>query len=139
LTGFPEGEAMQTTQTTNFYGEDNSRRMMALLARRLLQFYWLTCVSIIAIGLIDMHPEWRAKIDYALEDPALELTGPFPSCAAAHSAGYFSIPRTSKAYVERQDGDLNGRSCEPYPGYPPDYMGRLRVIENRLMLPTVPR
>jgi len=112
-----------------------TRRLVALLVRRLLQLYWLTCLAIIAMGLNQMYPQVGHKIAYAFSDPALELTGPFPNCAAAHAAGYYNIPRASAAYVERQDEDLNGRACEPYPGYPPDYMARLRVIEYRLTTP----
>ena len=110
-------------------------RLVALLVRRLLQFYWLTCVAIIGMGLNQMYPHVGRKVAYAFSDPALELTQPFRNCAAAHAAGYYNIPRTSAAYVERQDEDLNGRACEPLPGYPPDYMARLKVIEYRLMAP----
>jgi hypothetical protein len=112
-----------------------ARNALALLARRLLQFYWLTCLAIIAMGAFQLHPEWGEKVRFALRDPALELKRPFPTCIAAHNAGYFNIPRASRAYVERQDEDKNGRACEPYPGYPPDRMARLRLIEQRLMAP----
>jgi hypothetical protein len=110
-------------------------RLVALLLRRMLQLYWLTCMWIIAMGLNQMYPQVGQRISYAFADPALELTQPFPNCAAAHTAGYYSIPRTSAAYVERQDEDLNGKACEPYPDYPPSYLARLRVIERRLQLP----
>jgi hypothetical protein len=117
-------------------GENHASRaaggLMTLLARRLLQFYWLTCAAIIVLGLNQVYPRVGHKIAWAFEDPAYELTKPFRNCAQAHYAGYFNIPRGSKAYVERQDGDGDGRSCEPYPGYPPDPLARLRVIEERL-------
>ena len=109
-------------------------RLVALLLRRLLQLYWLTCMWIIGMGLNQMYPEVGHRIAYAFADPSLELTEPFPNCAAAHTAGYYSIPRNSPAYVERQDEDLNGKACEPYPGYPPSYLARLKVIERRLQL-----
>jgi hypothetical protein len=112
-----------------------TRRLVRLLVRRLLQFYWLTCLAIVVMGLNQLYPQVGRKIAYAFRDPALDLTRPFPNCAAAHTAGYYNIPRASPAYVERQDGDLNGRACEPYPGYPPDYMARVRLIEYRLMAP----
>jgi hypothetical protein len=116
-----------------------TRRLLALLLRRLLQFYWATCVAIIVMGLNQMFPQVGEKIHYAFEDPALELEHPFPNCAVAHRAGYFNIPRASRAYVLRQDEDLNGKACEPYPGYPQDYLSRLRVIEHRLEMPYVRR
>ena len=112
-----------------------ARNALGLLARRLLQFYWLTCLGIITMGVVQLHPEWGEKVSFALRDPALSLERPFPTCAAAHYAGYFNIPRTSKAYLERQDEDKNGRSCEPFPGYPPDRTARLQLIERRLMAP----
>jgi hypothetical protein len=112
-----------------------TRRLLALLLRRLLQFYWLTCLAIIGMGLNQMFPQVGQKIEYAFQDPALELQQPFSNCAQAHRAGYFNIPRNSKAYVLRQDEDLNGKACEPYPGYPQDYMRRMRVIEQRLEAP----
>jgi len=114
-----------------------ARNALGLLARRILQFYWLTCVAIIALGVNRMHPEWGERLAYALRDPALDLTKPFANCAVAHNAGYFNIPRGSRAYVERQDEDKNGRACEPYPGYPPDRMARLRLIEARLAAPAM--
>lgn len=119
--------------------EDAARRALSLLGRRLLQFYWLTCLAIIALGLNQLYPQVGEKIAYAFRDPALDLKGPFRTCAAAHYAGYYNIPRGSKAYVERQDGDGDGRACEPYPGYPPDTTARLRLIEERLMAPAPPK
>lgn len=112
-----------------------ARRTLARLGQRLLQFYWLCCLGIIALGLWQLHPEVGAKITWAFRDPALELKRPFPSCAAAHYAGYFDIPRASKAYLDRQDGDGDGLACEPYRGYPQDPMARIRVVEQRLTLP----
>lgn len=109
-----------------------ARRTLARLGRRLLQFYWLCCIGIIAMGLWRTHPEVGEQIRWAFRDPALDLKRPFSNCAAAHYAGVFNIPRTSKAYVERQDGDGDGRACEPYPGYPQDPMARVRLIEGRL-------
>ena len=114
---------------------DKARPLMALLMRRLLQFYWLTCIGIILMGLNQSFPRVGHKIAWAFENPAYELTKPFPNCAKAHNAGYFNIPRGSKAYVARQDGDGDGRSCEAYPDYPPDPLARLQVIENRLSGP----
>ena len=116
-----------------------TRRLLALLLRRLLQFYWLTCLAIIGMGMNQMFPQVGEKIAYAFQDPALELGQPFPNCAAAHQAGYFNIPRASKAYVLRQDEDLNGKACEPYPGYPQDYLWRMEVIEHRLEMPYASR
>jgi hypothetical protein len=116
-----------------------TRRLFHLLLKRLLQFYWLTCLAIIGMGMNQMFPQVGAKIAYAFEDPALELTQPFPNCAVAHQAGYYNIPRESRAYVLRQDEDLNGKACEPYPGYPQDYLHRLQVIEHRLEMPYVGR
>lgn len=112
-----------------------ARRTLARLGQRLLQFYWLCCLGIIALGLWQLHPEVGAKITWAFRDPTLELKRPFPSCAAAHYAGYFDIPRASKAYLDRQDGDGDGLACEPYRGYPQDPMARIRVVEQRLTLP----
>jgi hypothetical protein len=119
--------------------EGAARRTLAQLARRLLQFYWLTCLAIIALGLSHLFPQVGEKAAYALRDPALDLKGPFRNCAAAHYAGYYNIPRGSKAYVERQDGDGDGRACEPYRGYAPDPTARLRLIEERLMGPAPPK
>ena len=116
-----------------------TRRLFHLLLRRLLQFYWLTCVAIIGMGLNQMFPQVGAKIAYAFEDPTLELQHPFANCALAHRAGYFNIPRASRAYVLSQDEDLNGKACEPYPGYPQDYLWRMQVIEHRLEMPYVRR
>jgi hypothetical protein len=116
-----------------------TRRLFYLLLRRLLQFYWLTCLAIIGMGLNQMFPQVGEKIAYAFEDPALELQHPFPNCAQAHRAGYFNIPRNSKAYVLKQDEDLNGKACEAYPGYPQDYLHRLNVVEHRLEMPYVRR
>lgn len=112
-----------------------ARQTLARLGRRLLQFYWMCCLGIVALGLYQLHPEVGERFRWAFRDPALDLKRPFPTCAAAHYAGYFNIPRASRAYVDRQDGDGDGRACEPYPGYPPDYMARVRVIEQRLSLP----
>ena len=112
-----------------------TRALGALLMRRLVQFYWVTCLAIIVMGLNQSFPRMGHKIAWAFENPAFELTRPFPNCARAHYAGFFNIPRGSKAYVERQDGDGDGRSCEPYPGYPADPLARLRVIESRLSGP----
>jgi hypothetical protein len=114
-----------------------TRRLFHLLLRRLLQFYWLTCLAIIGMGMNRMFPEVGEKIHYAFENPALELDKPFANCALAHRAGYFNIPRNSRAYLLRQDEDLNGKACEPYPGYPQDYLWRLQVIERRLEMPYV--
>ena len=126
---------MVRTGSTYAYGDDTARRLFATLARRMLQFYWLTCLFIVGLGLNQLHPEVGEKVAYALRDPALDLARPFPNCPAAHHAGYYNIPRASAAYVERQDGDSNGLACEPYRGYPPGRFARLNTIQQRLMGP----
>jgi hypothetical protein len=122
-------------QATHVHDYDAARRLWATLAQRMLQFYWLTCIFIVGLGLNQLHPEVGAKIAYAFRDPALDLAKPFPNCPAAHYAGYFNIPRASAAYVPLQDGDSDGVACEPYRGYPPGPFVRLNTIQQRLLGP----
>ena len=93
------------------------RFMRSRWGRRLFAGYVVACLAVIAVTLDQMHPELRAKVAEALRDPAMDLHGPFRSCAAAQAAGYADIPRGSPAYVPWQDGDDDGLACEPYGGW----------------------
>ncbi len=92
-----------------------ARAWLAQIGRRALVVYWIACLGVIGAGLMALHPEIGHRLAYALRDPAMDLAAPFPNCAAARAAGYSDIPVGSLAYVERQDGDLDGLACEPYP------------------------
>jgi Excalibur calcium-binding domain len=81
---------------------------------RLLLLYFAICVAAIIISLNGLYPAASHRLAYALRDPAMDLTQPFTSCAAAHAAGFYNIPSRSKAYVESQDKDGDGLACEPY-------------------------
>ncbi|HEX4712246.1 excalibur calcium-binding domain-containing protein [Phenylobacterium sp.] len=83
---------------------------------RLLLLYLAICAAAIVISLNGLYPAASHRLAYALRDPAMDLTQPFTSCAAAHAAGFYNIPSGSKAYVEGQDRDGDGLACEPYSG-----------------------
>jgi hypothetical protein len=96
-------------------GRNDGRVLLSRVGRPLLVAYWAACLAVLGWGAIALHPEFGRRVAYALADPAMELTAPFPNCAAAHAAGYSDIPVGSPAYTTRQDGDLDGLACEPYP------------------------
>jgi len=93
----------------------DGRPWIARAGRMALILYWGVCLAVIAVGLNAWRPEIGQRLAYALRDPAMDLTAPFPNCSAAHAAGYSDIPVGSPAYTERQDGDGDGLACEPYP------------------------
>ncbi len=100
---------------------------------RLMTLWIALCAVIIVLGLNRMHPEVGQRLAYAFRDPAMDLERPFPTCKAAHAAGYYNIPRESPAYVRWQDPDNRGLACEPADGVA---SGRLEIIRQRLMAPT---
>jgi hypothetical protein len=112
-----------------------ARGAVRVLARRLVQFYWLICTAVILIGLDAAYPQPGRRLAFAFADPALTLDRPFPNCARAHANGYYSIPRASRAYAADQDPDGDGRACEPDRNSLPDPMWRLRTIQDRLFAP----
>ena len=112
-----------------------ARHAAVTLGRRALQFYWLVCAAVIIIGLDAAYPAPGQRLAFALADPALMLDRPFATCAKAHANGYYSIPRDSRAYAADQDGDGDGRACEPTRNDLPDPMWRLRIIQDRLFAP----
>lgn len=69
------------------------------------------CLFAIGLGLDRMYPVVRPSVGHAVTEDLPRR--PFPSCEAAHEAGVFSIPRTSRAYSPDQDGNGNGLACEP--------------------------
>lgn len=93
--------------------------------RVLLLLYWIICLAVIGWGLDRLYPQARAvatsvvvAAQPALDPdavPARRVDRPFANCATAHAAGVYDIPRSSPAYLERQDGDLDGLACEPAP------------------------
>ena len=85
------------------------------LGRGLLMVYWLGCVAVIAIGVNRIYPDLWPRVQRVLPGPKLEQ--PFPDCRAAHAAGVFNIPIWSPGYTSEQDGDRDGRACEPPRGY----------------------
>lgn len=96
---------------------------------RLLLLYFAVCVAAIVISLNGLYPGASRRLTYALRDPAMDLTQPFASCAAAHAAGFYNIPRGSNAYAEGQDGDGDGLACEPYSGGGPGrFVGPRRFL-----------
>ena len=104
--------------------ERESRRTMGRpwlkrLGRRAMVAYWCLCLAIIGAGANQLHPEFGHRVAYALADPAMDLSAPFPNCAAAHAAGYYDIPSGSPAYAQRQDGDFDGLACERFAGSGP--------------------
>jgi hypothetical protein len=100
--------------------------------RRVMTLWIAACAVIIVLGLKRMHPEVGQRLAYAFRDPAMDLERPFPTCKAAHAAGYYDIPRESPAYVAWQDPDNHGLACEPADGVP---TGRLEIIRKRLTAP----
>ena len=97
------------------------RGVLARLGARLLFVYWISCLTVIALGLDTLYPEVRPALVARVEAlaaperaPSPDLTRPFPNCAAAHAAGVYDIPAGSPAYSPRQDGDGDGFACEPY-------------------------
>jgi hypothetical protein len=103
---------------------------------RLMTIWIAACAVIIVLGLNRMHPEVGQRLAYAFRDPAMDLERPFPTCKAAHAAGYYDIPRESPAYVRWQDPDNRGLACEPPEGVS---SGRLTIIRQRLMAPAGPQ
>jgi hypothetical protein len=99
---------------------------------RLMMLWIAVCGVVIVLGLNRMHPEVGQRLAYAFRDPALDLELPFPTCKAAHAAGYYDIPRDSPAYVSWQDPQNRGLACEPAEGVS---SGRLEIIRKRLMAP----
>jgi hypothetical protein len=99
---------------------------------RLMMLWIAACAVVIVLGLNRMHPEFGQRLAYAFRDPAMDLERPFPTCKAAHAAGYYDIPRDSPAYVSWQDPQNHGLACEPPEGVS---SGRLEIIRKRLMAP----
>jgi hypothetical protein len=99
---------------------------------RLMMLWIAVCGVVIVLGLNRMHPEVGQRLAYAFRDPAMDLERPFPTCKAAHAAGYYDIPRDSPAYVSWQDPQNRGLACEPAEGVS---SGRLEIIRKRLMAP----
>ena len=100
---------------------------------RIVTVLWIAaCCGVIVVGLPRMYPQAGERLDYAFREPAMDLDQPFASCAAAHAAGYYDIPRASPAYAAEQDSDNDGIACEPGRGDPPPILGRLKVIAKRL-------
>ena len=99
---------------------------------RLMKLWIAVCAVIIVLGLNRMHPEVGQRLAYAFRDPAMDLERPFPTCKAAHAAGYYDIPRESPAYVRWQDPENRGLACEPPEGVS---SGRLDIIFKRLTAP----
>jgi hypothetical protein len=99
---------------------------------RLMKLWIAACAVIIVLGLNRMHPEFGQRLAYAFRDPAMDLERPFPTCKAAHAAGYYDIPRESPAYVRWQDPENRGLACEPPEGVS---SGRLEIIRHRLTAP----
>lgn len=111
------------------------RGLLRIVACGAIQFYWLVCGAVILIGLDAAYPAAGQRLAYAFADPSLALDRPFASCTQAHANGYYAIPRRSRAYAAGQDGDGDGRACEPPPGRLPDLIWRLRIIQDRLFAP----
>jgi hypothetical protein len=112
-------------------GPEGRRESSAL--PRLMTWWIAGCAVVIVLGLNRMHPEVGQRLAYAFRDPAMDLERPFPTCKAAHAAGYYDIPRESPAYVRWQDPENRGLACEPPEGVS---SGRLAIIRQRLMAPT---
>ncbi|MDP3635155.1 excalibur calcium-binding domain-containing protein [Phenylobacterium sp.] len=81
------------------------------LGRSLLIVYWLGCVVVIAVGANRIYPDLWPRVQRVLPGPKVDQ--PFPSCRAAHAAGVYNIPIWSPGYASEQDGDGDGRACEP--------------------------
>lgn len=91
--------------------------------------------AVIAVMLALLFPDTPARVRAALRDPARDLPGPFRNCTAAHAAGFYSIPNTSPAYVDRQDDDFDGFACEPIHGGGP-IDGMRRIVRKWTQTPT---
>jgi hypothetical protein len=111
-------------------GPEADRESSAL--PRLMMLWIAVCAVVIVLGLNRMHPEVGQRLAYAFRDPAMDLERPFPTCKAAHAAGYYDIPRESPAYVSWQDPQNRGLACEPAEGVS---SGRLEIIRKRLTAP----
>ena len=102
-------------------------------AIRVVAVLWIAaCSGVIAVGLNHMYPQAGARLEYAFREPSMDLDKPFESCAAAHAAGYYDIPRASPAYADDQDPDNDGIACEPVRGDPPPILSRLKFVSHRL-------
>jgi len=102
-------------------------------ALRVVTVLWIAaCCGVIVMGLPRMYPKAGERLDYAFREPSMDLDKPFASCAEAHAAGYYDIPRASPAYDADQDADNDGYACEPGRGDPPPILGRLKTIAHRL-------
>jgi hypothetical protein len=115
-------------------GREADRESTAL--PRLMMLWIAICAVVIVLGLNRMHPEVGQRLAYAFRDPAMDLERPFPTCKAAHAAGYYDIPRESPAYVSWQDPQNRGLACEPAEGVS---SGRLEIIRKRLLAPAGPQ
>lgn len=85
------------------------------LGRSLLVIYWLGCLAIIVVGVNRIYPDLWPQVQRALPGPKVDQ--PFANCSAAHAAGIYNIPFWSPAYTPEQDGDGDGKACEPFRGY----------------------
>jgi len=90
------------------------RRRLGDLGRGLLIVYWLGCVAVIAAGVNRADPDLWPTVQRALPGPHIDH--PFANCRAAHAAGVYDIPFWSPGYTSAQDGDGDGKACEPGPG-----------------------
>ena len=100
---------------------------------RIVTVLWIAaCCGVIVMGLPHMYPKADQRLAYAFREPSMDLDKPFANCAQAHAAGFYDIPRASPAYDGGQDGDNDGIACEPGPGDPPPFLGRLKTIAKRL-------
>lgn len=90
-------------------------RRLRALGRNLLIVYWLGCIAVIAFGVNRIYPDLWPKVQRVLPGPKVEQ--PFPTCRAAHAAGVYDIPIWSPGYTSEQDGDGDGKACEPPHGY----------------------
>lgn len=112
-----------------------ARGALRAIGRRVLQFYWLVCAAVVIIGLDAAYPAPGQRLAFAFADPALVPDKPFETCALAHANGYYSIPLGARAYSAAQDGDNDGRACEPTRNDLPNPMWRVRIIQDRVLAP----
>jgi hypothetical protein len=106
--------------------------IVGALWRRLMLVYWTVCCTIVLAGANVQYPEIGQRALSAFRDPTMELTRPFANCEIALDQGYWSIPKTSPAYVAWQDRGGDGRACEPSWGHPPNGAAVIRRAVNRL-------
>lgn len=91
------------------------RAALGVFSRTLLIGYWTACSAVIVAGVNKACPQIWPKMQRVLPGPALDR--PFATCSEAHAAGVYNIPVWSPAYRLEQDGDGDGKACEPLHGY----------------------